>query len=239
MAAYKLPLKERKQVADSTAAFIFNKPADFTFRAGQFIELTALNPKETDAEGNTRAFSLASASSEDFLMVATRLRDTAFKRYAKTCPIGTEFQLEGPFGNLVLHRNSSRAGVLLAGGIGITPFRGMAVDAAKQKLPHRLFLFYSNRRPADAPFLDELQALGKTNPNYTFVATMTAKEAAAQWRGETGYIDSAMLRKHIGDLNGPIYYVAGPPAMVAAMQKMLGAAGVSEDDVRAEEFAGY
>ena len=172
-------------------------------------------------------------------MVATRLRDTAFKRTAKACALGTKFQMEGPFGNLVLHRNAARTGILLAGGIGITPFRSMLVEAAQQKLPHKLFLFYSNRRPPEAPFLDELQALQKDNPNYTFVATMTAKDLTGGWRGETGYIDTAMLRKHIGDLNGPLYYVAGPPEMVAAMQKMLTEAGVSEDDVRAEEFAGY
>ena len=43
--------------------------------------------------------------------------------------------------------------VFLAGGIGITPFRSMLVHATREKLPHRLFLFYSNRRPEDAPFL--------------------------------------------------------------------------------------
>jgi ferredoxin-NADP reductase len=56
--------------------------------------------------------------------------------------------------------------VLLAGGIGITPFRSIVVAAAKEKLPHRIFLFYSNRRPEDAPFLEELQALEAVNPNY-------------------------------------------------------------------------
>jgi ferredoxin-NADP reductase len=40
-------------------------------------------------------------------------------------------------------------------------------------------------------------------------------------------------------LHGPIYYIAGPPAMVAAMRKMLVASGVDEDDIRTEEFSGY
>ena len=42
-----------------------------------------------------------------------------------------------------------------------------------------------------------------------------------QWSGETGYITEAMLKKHLPDLNRPIYYVTGPPEMVAAMQKLL------------------
>jgi len=48
-----------------------------------------------------------------------------------------------------------------------------------------------------------------------------------------------MLSRHLAILQGPIYYIAGPPAMVAAMREMLVSAGVEEDDTRAEEFAGY
>jgi ferredoxin-NADP reductase len=50
------------------------------------------------------------------------------------------------------------------------------LDAARRKLPHRIFLFYSNRRPEDAAFLDELQALEKQDANYTFVGTMPEME---------------------------------------------------------------
>jgi len=80
MPTYTVKLNDRKPVADGTTAFHFEKPSGFMYKPGQFIELTAINPEETDAEGNTRAFSLASAPSEDFLMVTTRMRDTAFKR---------------------------------------------------------------------------------------------------------------------------------------------------------------
>ncbi len=48
-----------------------------------------------------------------------------------------------------------------------------------------------------------------------------------------------MLGKFIGGLATPIYYIAGPPGMVAAMQALLVGAKVSEDSIRAEEFAGY
>jgi ferredoxin-NADP reductase len=45
--------------------------------------------------------------------------------------------------------------------------------------------------------------------------------------------------RHLPVLQGPIYYIAGPPAMVGAMRQMLADAGVDEDDIRTEEFAGY
>jgi ferredoxin-NADP reductase len=233
-------LKGREEVAEHTMAFRFEKPATFKFIPGQFIDITLLNPPETDAEGNTRGFSIASAPYEDFIMVATRLRDTAFKRVLRSVPLGMEVKIEGPFGNLKLHNDKSRAAVVLTGGIGITPFRSILLHAAKEKLPHRIFLFYANRRPEDASFLDELQALEKENPNYKLIACMTEMEKSQRsWRGERGLIDRLLLEKYLKGLRSPVYYITGPPAMVKAMHAMLSDAGVDDDNIRIEEFAGY
>jgi Na+-transporting NADH:ubiquinone oxidoreductase subunit NqrF len=60
-----------------------------------------------------------------------------------------------------------------------------------------------------------------------------------RWKGETALIHKEMLSRHLAILQGPIYYIAGPPTMVAAMRETLVSAGVEEDDIRAEEFAGY
>lgn len=240
MAAYKVALKQRREVADGTMAFYFSKPPGFTFKPGQFCDFTLVDPPETDAEGNVRAFSIASAPHEEELVIATRMRDTAFKRVLRTMPLGTEIQIEGPMGNLILHNNAARPGVFLTGGIGITPFRSLVLHAAKNALPHSLFLFYSNRRPEDAAFLEELEVVQKQNPKYRFIGTMTrADQSKRHWQGETGYIRREMLQKFLPDLTNPIYYIAGPPAMVAAMRTMLNETGVNDDDIRTEEFAGY
>jgi len=233
-------LVSRHEVAERTMAFRFEKPPGWTFKAGQFIEMTLLAPSETDAEGNTRAFSIASGPHEDTLMVAARLRDTAFKRVLKALPLGASIKMEGPSGNLTLHNNVKQAAVLLAGGIGITPFRSILFRAAKEKLPHRIFLFYSNRRPEDAPFLEELQGLGKENPNYTLIASMTEMGKSQQpWHGETGLISKEMLAKYLKNAVSPIYDIAGPPGMVKGLYTMANEAGVDDDDIRTEEFAGY
>lgn len=233
-------LKDRKEVAERTSAFRFEKPSGWTFKAGQFIDMTLLNPSETDSEGNTRGFSIASGPHEETLMVATRMRDTAFKRTLKTMPIGSAVKIEGPFGDLTLPNNAIRTVVFLAGGIGITPFRSMLVRAAEEKLSHRIFLFYSNRRPEDAPFLEELQTLERENPNYKLIASMTEmKKSQRPWNGETGLINQEMLTRHLKGAGTPIYYIAGPPAMVKGLHEMLNKAGVDDDDIRAEEFAGY
>jgi ferredoxin-NADP reductase len=198
-----------------------------------------LDPSETDSEGNVRSFTIASAPHEETLMVATRMRDTAFKRVLRTMPFGTAVKIEGPSGDLILKKDS-RAAIFLAGGIGITPFRSIVHWAAKEKLPNRIVLFYSNRRPEDAPFLAELQSLERDNPKYKVVASMTEMEKSHQpWNGETGLIDREMLARHVKGAALPIYYIAGPPAMVNSLHEMLNKAGVKKNDIRAEEFTGY
>ena len=233
-------LIKREEVAEGTTAFHFAKPADFQFRPGQFIDMTLLNPPETDGEGNIRTFSLAGAPFDGDLMIATRMRDTAFKRVLRNAGVGLEVKIEGPSGSFVLHRNPEKPGVFLAGGIGITPFLSIVRQAAHDKAPQQLYLFYSNRRPEDAPFLDLLAETAKQNPNFHLVSTMTGMDKSHRpWEGETGFVNKDLLTKHLPTLQGPIYYLAGPPGMVTALRSMLTEAGVDEDDLRTEEFSGY
>jgi ferredoxin-NADP reductase len=233
-------LTDRREVAEGTMAFRFEKPRGWTFKAGQYLDMTLLNPSEMDSEGNVRSFSIASAPQEATLMIATRMRDSAFKRELRKMAVGSAVKIEGPSGDFVLHTDPTRAAVFIAGGIGITPFRSIAHWAAKEKLPQRILLFYSNRRPEDAAFLTELEGLEKENANYKLVATMTEPEKSSQaWSGETGLIDQKMLSKYTKDLASPIYYIAGPPGMVAGMNKTLEGANVSKDDIRSEDFSGY
>ena len=116
----------------------------------------------------------------------------------------------------------------------------MARYAAAHALPHRITLFYSNRRPEDAAFLDELLELPNQNPNFTCIGTMTEMEKSSRaWEGEHGYIDAAMLARHLQNVEHAIYYLAGPAGMVAALRTMLNESGISNDDIRTEEFTGY
>lgn len=237
---YHVALKKRQEIAKGTMAFYFERPAGFTFKAGQFIDLSLPNLSASDPQGHTRALTLASAPSEQQLMVATRLRDTAFKRMLAEMPLETTIDLEGPFGQFTLPADDSRTIVFLAGGIGITPFRSMLVEAAHNTFPHRLILMYSNRRPEDAAFLGELQALQKDNAHFTCIGTMTSPNGDTEtWEGETGRIDQGMLRKYVKETESAMYYVVGPPAMVDGLRKMLESAGIHKTNIRAEEFVGY
>jgi len=69
---------------------------------------------------------------------------------------------------------------------------------------------------------------------------MTAMETSHRsWNGETRLIHQEMLQKYLKGAGSPIDYIAGPPAMVKGLHEMLNKVGVDDDDIRAEEFAGY
>ena len=240
MPPYKVSLQANKTVCPGTTAFYFEKPRDFEFEAGQFVNFTLLSTGDTDLEGNTRALSIASAPHEGNLMVATRLRATAFKRTLNSLPLGSELLLQGPYGSMTLPRKTTRPAVLLAGGIGITPFRSLIWNATQLESPRRILLFYSVRAPEEAAFLEELQEMERYNGCYKLICTATQPEKVSKlWRGETGRISIQLLSKWIPDLSVPIYYIAGPPGMVAGVRQMLIGSGVAEEDIRAEEFYGY
>ena len=238
MATYTVKLLAKEPVAQGTMAFHLERPAGFEFRAGQAFEI--ILPGGPEGEDGSHAFSIVTAPHEAELMFATRMRDSRFKRALGALPLGAELNIDGPFGSLTLHKNPARAAVLIAGGIGITPFMSMLRSAAEQQSQHKLVLLYSNRRPEDTAFLAELQALVKRNSRFHLMATMTDMGHSQQpWEGSTGIIDSAFVQHAIAGLAAPIFYVSGPPALVEAMRNTLVQAGVDEDDVRSEEFFGY
>ena len=251
MAVYKTKLIKKEEVAEGTMAFYFEKPDGFDFIAGQYVTVSLINPPETDNEGNSRFFSLITAPYENYLGVATRIRDTAFKRILKNLPLDSEVMITGPDGSFCLDKDASKPAVFLIGGIGITPVFSILKNAAYEKLPHQLFLFYSNKRPEDAAFLKELQNLEKENKNFKLIATMTAptesrspdqsvgKKSKQAWLGETGFINKEIIQKYLKDLNSPIYYMSGPPMMVKAMRELAEKIGASDSNIKFEEFAGY
>jgi ferredoxin-NADP reductase len=240
MIDYQTTLLGRTEVAEGTMAFQFEKPNNFVFKAGQYIHLTLSGSQEQfgPANGMTHTFSIANSPCEDELVVTTRMRNSVFKQAISTLPIGSPARIKGPMGSFSLHNNTARQAVFLAGGIGIAPFLSMLTYAAEEKLQHRIVLFYANRYLEDAAFIDALWKLERDNPRFRFVPTLT-RATNNGWKGKTGHIGLQMLFAHVAILRGPIYYIAGPPTMVAATRRTLSEVGVDEDDIRTEEFAGY
>jgi ferredoxin-NADP reductase len=234
----KARIKEKRDVAKGTLMVVFDLLGEeVDHRPGQYFWVTLLDPPYDDEKGPRRHITIVTSPTErGVLGLATRLRDTAFKRSLADLPVGTEVEVEEPKGSFVLPQETDKHYVFIAGGIGITVFRSMLRYIADEGLPHRVTLVYSNRDRESTAFYDELRELEAANPNLEIVFTMTKDSG---WEGETRRIDADMLRDHLGDLDTYSYLVAGPPGMVEGVTGALQEAGIPEDQIRSQGFSGY
>ena len=230
---YWITLIAKSEIADNTWQFVFEKPTDFHYRAGQHVRMT-LN-------GDHRFWSFASAPCEPDLAFAIRLRPSRFKQALADLPLGAQVRIDmlanPPKGAFALDPTDVRPAVFLAGGIGVAPAFSMIKQALNDTPARTLALFYANRRPQDAPFLAELQALAGNHPNFHFIPTMTG--STPDWSGETGRIDLAMLERHLSDLKSLAWYIAGLSPMVRDLKAALAYAAVPKSALHTEEFGSF
>lgn len=237
MQTYTLKLIRKSEIADQTVAFVFEKPADFVFQAGQYVVMTIPTLTFPDDRRGTRSLSIASAPYENELVFAMRITNSGFKQTLNAMPLGGEVSVTQAIGHFVLDE-SDRPVVFLIGGIGITPARSILRQAVQDGIKRPFYLFYSNRRPQDASFANELQDFPELN--YKCIDTLTNQEAADQceWQEERGYICDTMLQKYLPEIKDPAYYIVGSPTFANAMIATLTGLGVDKDSIKQDPFTG-
>jgi ferredoxin-NADP reductase len=233
----KATVAETREVAQGTLLVLFAVESYPEYRPGAYFWVELPDRGENDEKGLRRHISLVTSPTDAGVVgLATRLRDTAFKRTLAGLQVGDEVEVEEPKGSFLLPEDTSAEYVFVAGGIGITVFRSMLRYIADERLPYRVTLVYSNRDRESAAFLDELADLEERIEGLRVVLTMTDDEG---WEGETRRLDENVLRELVGKLDEKIFLIAGPPGMVEAIADSLAAAGVPDDQVMAGKFSGY
>jgi ferredoxin-NADP reductase len=232
-------IKEKREVAKGTLMVTFDLLGEeVDFEPGQYFWVELLNPPYDDEKGPRRHISVVSSPTEPgVLALATRLRDSAFKRSLAELPEGAEVDVEQPKGSFLLPEATGRHCVFLAGGIGITPFRSMLRYVADKGLEYEITLVYSNRDRESTAFFEELQELESRIPGLRVVFTM---DEDPNWDGENRPISPEMLEDVLGaELSSFHFMVAGPPGMAKAVEASLLEAGIPEEQVQSDSFSGY
>lgn len=236
-----LPLVKKTQLAKDTYSFYFGSAnTDFNFLPGQYIRMT-LAIKNPDNRGNSRPFTIASSPLEkNHIMITTKIIQSSFKkRLAKLAP-GEKVKFFGPMGGFVFDDQKKDQRVLLAGGIGITPFHSMITYAFEKKFSIPINLFVSFSTVEEMIFYEELSTIANKNPHIKVVYTISRPELSKEkWIGETGRISEALIKKHLPDFTKPQYFIVGPPAMVAAIEKVVRGIGIASERIFIENFTGY
>ncbi len=240
MAQHSIALKERKAVADGTELFVFEKPAGFQYKSGQYVALIV--PKiagvETDAKGLARSFSLTSAPCEPILSFTMRSGESAFKKTCWQLSIGDTVTITDPVGFFTLPpAEDTRPIVFLAGGIGITPVRSILKQAESEKIQRQFTLLYANRFLKDATFHEDIKKLSLKNLRYVTVLSQSTEPCAPAY-DERGYIDEAIIEKYVDDVCGSLYYIVGSPEFIGAMETMLTKLGVPKEQCKKDSFTG-
>lgn len=232
-------IKDRKEVAKGTIEVTFDLLGkQINFQPGQIFSITLINPPFFDEKGARRHFSLVNSPNEgNIITMATRVRDSAFKKSLSQMPLGSEVEIDDTArGDFILPVKTTRPLVMIAGGIGITPYMSMFKFINEEKLPFKIILIYSNRDKSSAAYFNKLQQLQKENPNIKVVFSMTEDQA---WKSEKRRIDADLTQEYARKMEDPIYYLSGPPAMVEAVKNSLTKAGIKNSNIKSESFSGY
>jgi len=229
---FRIRVVSSRPLTPTTHAIEVEKPEAFTFGPTQFTFLQLQTVEGMDA----RPMSLATSPTRPHLEYAVRLSHSPYKRAFAALQPNDEVRVFGPIGDFVLHE--TRPAVLLAGGIGITPLKGMAEYAADKALPIPIRLVYSNRSEDEIVYRDELDVLEQQNSRFRVLYTLT-RTADKLWRGLSGRIDRELLKEAALGLADPIYYVSGTPSMVAGTLRLLRGLEIPDADIEIEAFRGY
>ncbi len=219
-----LKVKQVKKETTDLFSLIFEKPKDFNFYPGQYLDYEL---EIDDPDGNTRAFSISSSPTENFIMLTTKYGITPFKKALARLKPGVIITASHPAGTFILDENTPA--VLIAGGIGITPFRSMIKYAFDQKLTTPMILFYSNSDD-NFVFKKDLEKWREKLHNLKIIHINTTKQR---------YLSFETIKNSVFNIQNSIFYLAGPPKMVDFFEKMLIKEGVDETDIRYDRFDGY
>ena len=188
-----LPVIKTRQETPTVQSIKLEKN-NFDYKPGQY----AMMELETGDDENVHPLSIASSPTENFLLFSTKISESTFKKKYNELKVGDKIKIKCPMGIFVLKEDAKEI-VFLGGGIGITPFRDMIKYATDKKLPIKLTLIYSNRRPDEICYRDEWPLMEKQNPNLKVVNTIT--DDTGNWDGRKGRIDGKMIKEFSIALN--------------------------------------
>ncbi len=223
-----LVLAAKRLETHDVTSFLFRSEEPLRWQAGQFLRYR-LPHSEPDARGTTRYFTIASAPFEGHAMLTTRFtgeRSSTFKRALRGLPIDAQVEVDTPAGDFTLP-DPGLPHVLIAGGIGITPFRAMLLDLDHREHPLNATLLYANRT-SDFVYLREIDALRRRHPR------LVVRHFVSPQR-----ISQDSIASVVPELEAAVFLVSGPEPFVEGLGRMLAEMGVPKTRLKQDYFPGY
>lgn len=238
MADVTLALEGSREEALDTRTFVFRADGLAGALPGQYL-LVKLDVPDDPRRGS-RSFTMANGPREASVLVTTRMRPASpFKRALAALTPGARIPAKGPFGRFVLPDEDGPV-LMLAGGVGVTPFRAMLEDLVREGGGRPVVLVTSDRTAEAIPFRTEVDRWARAAPWLHIERTVSRPPVGgSSWGGRVGRIDATWLGSLLADPPSTDALVAGSPGFVDGMVAATAAAGVPKDRIRSERFLGY
>ncbi|OYX41348.1 hypothetical protein B7Y94_05255 [Candidatus Saccharibacteria bacterium 32-49-12] len=220
-----LVVKLLRQDNPECKTVVFERPINFNYEAGDWIDVDFA---DTSYNGG-KTYSLSSSPTESDLAISFRQGISPFKRKLQTVEPGDKMYISQYGNDYGFHLRDNKSSVLIAGGIGVAPFRSMLKEMSDIRAKNDVRLIYLNKSD-DFLFNDELEEWKRILPNLsiTYIETKELKRKPRE----------KLLLSLIRD-TAHNYFIAGPEAMVESTEHLLLDAGVSIKDIRIDSFGTY
>jgi glycine betaine catabolism B len=230
-------LEEKIVRSADTTSYLFTRPPEYTFRAGQWYTITLSTP----GGPIDHHFSHADSPTESFLELTTRLTGSEFKNTLDALPLGAEVEIQGPYGAFLFGYDTPKI-AFLTGGIGITPVRSMFkylfdTGGEGRRADQRLVVFYGSMTEDGIVYKNEFDEFERAIANMRVVHVIT--NPTPSWNGYSGFITADTVRAELPNPSDWTYYIVGPPPMITAMRKVMEQLEIPKSQTIIESFEGY
>jgi len=201
------------------------------FLAGQYIDVLL-------KDHAPRAFSIANAPhDDDFIELHIRIISGGYfsAQVLNQMQEKAMLRIRGPLGTFFLRDDSKRPAILIGGGTGFAPLKGMLEHAFYSAVGKPLHLFWGVRARRDL-YMDELpQQWLVSHTNFRYTPVLSEPVASDDWQGEAGFVTDSVVR-HYPDLSAYDVYMSGPPVMVEAGHRLFMKHGLDENRFFSDAF---
>lgn len=203
------------------------------FKTGQFI--TVYWP---DTPNYKRAYSLSScALDHGFFEITVKREGKMGTRVVDWAKAGDTLCVLPPVGRFLPVYEPNKHLICIAGGSGVTPFRGFAREASRRNLATKVTILYSVRTTNDIIFHEEFRQLEQQNPNFQLHVTCTRLTDDDPWTGRRGRPTAEWVKGFVTDPANTVFYACGPNALVdAAEELVLKELGLPRAQLRLEKW---
>lgn len=219
-----LTVKEVRTETPQHLSVVYERPRGFDYEPGDWVDLHF----GSDLRGG-KTYSLSSSPTEPHLMITFKEGLSEIKKTLAGSRPGDTATITAYGNDYEFHLNEHRDSVLIAGGVGVAPFRSMIKEMVDKRSKGSVEMVYLNQTDAFL-FKDEFDAWRTelVDARFDYLVTKGLKRK-----------DRERLLRDLISVEAHHYFIAGPEGMIESTEELLDAVGVNHDDIRIDSFGGY